>query len=42
MWKAVRTNKVNAVSIDITYIENMEGGQNPMDINSDSSMGFHP
>lgn len=41
VWKAVRAAGYEAAKVDITYLEN-HGCQNPMDINSNAGMGFHP
>ena len=42
VWRAVRGSTVTAARVDIDYIENVMGGDNPMDVNSKAGMGFHP
>ena len=42
VWKGLRVDSVNTVGIDICYVENEEGGQNPFDILSCAGMGFYP
>jgi len=42
VWKAVRADSYATVGIDITYVENVEGGDNPFDILSNSGFGCHP
>lgn len=38
VFKAVRGASVSAAKIDIEYIQNLVGGQNPMDVNSNAGL----
>ena len=40
VFKAVRVDDVSAAKLDIKYIEETHGGDNPMDINTVSGLGF--
>ena len=40
VWKAVRADGIQAAKIDIAYFENLAGGQNPLDINTNAGLGF--
>lgn len=41
VWRAIRLDDVTAARLDIKFIESIHGdGDNPMDINTMSGMGF--